>query len=88
MEKNDKKALKYFVRAHKHGYANACVNIGMMYLKGDGVKQNVLKAIKFFQIGVQNDIPTAQYTLGLLYVTDSILFTTFVKLLLLLLINH
>lgn len=75
MEKDEKKAFKYFLSAHKHGYINACVNIGKMYLKGDGVKRNVHKAVKFLQFGVQNDIPSAQYTLGLLYISDGILFT-------------
>ena len=72
VDRSDKKALKYFIRAHKNGYANACVSIATMYLKGDGVKRNSRKAVKYLQVGVQNDIPAAQYTLGLLYLTDSI----------------
>jgi len=31
------------------------------------VKKNLQKAVKYFLIGVKNDIPAAQYTLGLLY---------------------
>jgi len=38
-----------------------------MYLKGDGVKKSVPKAVKYSEIGVKSDIPAAHYTLGLLY---------------------
>lgn len=72
MKKNDTEAFSYFSQALSKGYIPASVNIGAMYLKGEGVQQNTQKSIEFFQIGVDNNIPAAMFNLANIYISGII----------------
>lgn len=48
-----------------HAYAQ--YYLGMMYLKGQGVKQDYGKASEWFRKAAEQRIPQAQYKLGMLY---------------------
>ena len=50
-----------------HGYAQYYV--GMMYMKGQGVKQDYKLASDWFRKASEKNIPQAQYKLGNLYLT-------------------
>lgn len=47
--------------------ANAAGHIGMMYLRGEGTKQNYATAMLWFKRGLANGDALCQYELGLLY---------------------
>ncbi|KAJ5578488.1 uncharacterized protein N7459_007452 [Penicillium hispanicum] len=47
--------------------ARAAGYIGLMYLRGEGVKQNYAKALIWFKRGVTNGEPLCQHQMGLMY---------------------
>jgi TPR repeat protein len=49
VQRNPREALKYFEMAASKGYAEAEVEIGIMYLDGIGVVQDKAKAFEHFQ---------------------------------------
>lgn len=49
------------------GDASAQVNLGVMYLRGEGVARNVAKAVALFQRAADQGNATAQVNLGLMY---------------------
>lgn len=65
-----KKAFEYFVESSKLGNTSATNYLGVMYLNGLGVKQNVNLAIKYFEsicIGVENPNWYAAYNLAIIF---------------------
>ena len=49
------------------GNADTQYNIGMMYLKGEGVIQNYVEAGKWLRLAADQGIVDAQYIIGLMY---------------------
>uniref|UniRef100_UPI002593A415 tetratricopeptide repeat protein n=1 Tax=uncultured Psychrobacter sp. TaxID=259303 RepID=UPI002593A415 len=47
--------------------AEAQYNIGLMYDKGEGVRQDYAKAVEWYTKAANQDVPVAQYNLGLMY---------------------
>lgn len=65
------KALKYFEKAAEYGSSGAMNELGLMYIRGDGVRQNCKVAADWFSKAVQADSNNslAAYNLGELYLT-------------------
>src|ERR1700751_4216115 len=51
------------------GNANAQVNLGLMYAKGQGTPQNYAEALKWFRLAANQGETAAQFNLGLMYAT-------------------
>ncbi len=51
----------------EQGNAEAQFNLGKMHFSGQGVPQNVKKAIRWFRPAAEQGIADAQYKLGLMY---------------------
>ena len=62
-----KKALQWIEKAAKNGMAQAQHNSGIMYLLGQGVKQNSKKALKQFEKAAKNGLAQAQHNSGIMY---------------------
>lgn len=62
---------KDFARAMKDfkadGSKNSCYNIGIMYYKGEGVKQDRREAVQWFRKAADLGDMNAQFTMGMLY---------------------
>ncbi|WP_191014251.1 tetratricopeptide repeat protein [Treponema zioleckii] len=65
IEENYSKARKYFTKAAEHGLEESAYNLGLIYCRGDGTKQNYTKAFKWFEKAP--NIGAAQHFLGMLY---------------------
>ena len=52
----------------KKGFTKAQYNLGVLYLKGKGVKVNLKKAMKLFEFAAEQGVVKAQNKLGLMYV--------------------
>ena len=62
-----KTAYKLILPLANKGFAQAQYNLGVMYEKGKGVKENLKKAKKWFQFAAEQGVVKAQYNLGLMY---------------------
>ena len=62
-----KTAYKLILPLANKGFAQAQYNLGVMYEKGKGVKENLKKAKKWFQFAAEQGVVKAQYSLGLMY---------------------
>lgn len=51
------------------GDAAAQYNLGVMYLEGQGVEQDVVKAVEWYEKAVAQGLAEAQYNLGWMYAT-------------------
>ena len=60
-------ALTKFRSAAQRGDSWAQFNLGLMYIKGQGVAQDYKEAVRFFQLAALQDIAEAQSNLGLMY---------------------
>ena len=60
-------AITWYTIAAEKEYALAQHNIGFMYDKGLGVKQDPLKAFNWFEKAAQQGMPDSQYCLGVMY---------------------
>ena len=59
--------MKWYRQAAEQGYTDAQFNLGNMYAKGRGVKQDDVEAVKWYrQAAEQGDAP-AQFILGFSY---------------------
>ncbi len=67
VEKDNKKAVTYILRAANQGYANAQYNLGRLYKYGTGLKIDFNKAIEWFEAGSSNGSQKAAYALGYMY---------------------
>jgi hypothetical protein len=51
----------------EQGNAEAQYDLGVMYLRGQGVLQDYKEAVKWFRLSAEQGNANAQYNLGLLY---------------------
>jgi len=61
-------ALREWKPLAQRGVVDAQLNLGLMYVNGDGVPQDYKEAVKWFEKAVEQGDAMAQYTLGLMYV--------------------
>ncbi len=64
---NPAKGIKFLRIASDHSHAPSMVALGMAFYSGDGVKQSIPDAIKWWSFAAQNECPEAFYKLGRLY---------------------
>jgi len=55
----------------EQGLPFAAYNVGLLYTKGQGVKQDSAEAAKWYLVAAEKGIPEAQYNLGVLYSTGA-----------------
>ena len=68
IEKGDyKTALSIFEDLASKGDAEAQYNLGVMYVKGEGVRQDYKKAIEWYEKAATKGDASAQYNLGVMY---------------------
>jgi len=60
-------ALEEWIPLAKQGHSESQYNLGVMYENGQGVSQDDLEAVKWYQSAAEQDHPQAQYNLGLMY---------------------
>ncbi len=64
------KAFAIWEAEAKEQNAQAMVNIGLMYLRGEGVKKDAAEAKRWFEKAAEFENPSALYNLGLMYDND------------------
>ncbi len=62
-------AAGWFFRAAEQGYADAQFNLGLMYINGEGVPQDIPHAVELFQKAAEQGHVDAQNNLGAMYFT-------------------
>ena len=60
-------AFKLWLPLAEQGEANAQYNLGLMYDKGQGVKQDDVEAVKWYRQAAEQGYAKAQYNLGVMY---------------------
>lgn len=70
--KDKSKAVETLLDLAEQGNAEAQLNLGLMYDKGDGVQQDPSKALKWFKKAANQGNASAQYIMGDLYQTGKI----------------
>ncbi|MEX4218568.1 sel1 repeat family protein, partial [Haemophilus influenzae] len=60
-------AVKWYRKAAEQGYADAQLNLGNMYAKGLGVKQDDVEAVKWYRKAAEQGDADAQALLGFAY---------------------
>ncbi len=65
VKQNFKRAFELYLQASKGGFKMANYPIGLMYYKGEYVKQNHLTAIKYFR--ADSEDPLSSYMIGKIY---------------------
>ncbi len=63
---------KLLEKAAKLGHPNAQYNLAVMYQKGDGVEQDMQKALFWYEKAAEANLAIAQYNLGMIYFEGSI----------------
>ena len=66
-EQDDSKAVEWFEKAAKQGFARAQFSLGWMYLHGRGVNEDAERATALFRQSAEQGLPEAQYFLGARY---------------------
>ena len=61
------KAVKWFRKAAEQGNADAQLNLGFMYNRGQGVLQNYAEAVEWYRDAADQGYARAQFNLGLMY---------------------
>ncbi len=61
------KALELFFAAARGGQPQSANNVGLAYLKGEGLPRDVHQAIRWLSIAADGGVPEAQYNLGVIY---------------------
>ena len=64
---NHAKAFQWFKKAAEQGIVPAQFNLGLMYLKGEGVLQDYKQAFKWYTKAAEQGHALAQFNLGLMY---------------------
>jgi Fe-S cluster biogenesis protein NfuA len=67
--KDYERAMSLWLEEVKHNNDQAMTNIGLMYLKGDGVSKDFTKAREWFLKASEYDNDSANYNLALIYQT-------------------
>ena len=60
-------ALREWTPLAEQGNADAQVNLGVMYRKGEGVPQNDKTAVKWYTLAAEQGNASAQFNLGVMY---------------------
>lgn len=68
-QKDYERALSLWEEEIKHKNDQAMTNLGLMYLKGEGVKKDFALARKYFEMASEYDNDSANYNLALIYQT-------------------
>jgi TPR repeat protein len=53
VRKSDKKALYWYQKSAEQGFASAQINLGVKYLRGEGVDQDVRQAYVYFSLAAE-----------------------------------
>lgn len=61
------KSMEYYKMAADQNYAPAQCQLGVMFLGGSGVKQNIKEAVNYFQLAAKQNYAEAQFNLGVMY---------------------
>ena len=70
VEKDDREALNWYLKAAEQNYPKAQGVLGKLYLNGGvGVEKDEQEAARWFRKAGQQDNVSAQYNLGVLYAT-------------------
>jgi uncharacterized protein len=62
--RDDKRAADFFGKAATAGHRRAEINLGILYLRGQGVPRDLVQARAWLEKAAATDDPTALYTLG------------------------
>ena len=62
-----KAAFEIWKPLAEKGNSTAQFNLGLMYDKGDGVRQNFPKAVRWYRLAAKQGNVSAQFNLGLMY---------------------
>jgi len=65
--KNEKKTFERYKKAAEQGDSDAQYKLGRLYYFGNGVKENLVEAVKWFRKAADQGDPDAQYAMGLCY---------------------
>ena len=65
--KDDKEAVKWYLKAAEQGMADAQGNLGVMYDTGKGVLKDYKEAVKWYLKAAVQGYALAQYNLGVMY---------------------
>jgi len=60
-------AFKLWLPLAEQGNVNAQFNLGVMYYKGQGVKQDYFEAVKWYRQAAEQGYAQAQFNLGVMY---------------------
>ncbi|HHF3751881.1 TPA: tetratricopeptide repeat protein, partial [Haemophilus influenzae] len=66
-QSNYQTAFKLWLPMAEQGYAKAQFNLGVMYAKGQGVKQDDFEAVKWFRKAAEQGYAEAKFNLGHMY---------------------
>jgi len=64
---DDRKAVQWFRKAAKQGYAPAQNRLGICYLRGQGVKRDTAEAVRWYRRAAEQGHVAAQTNLGSAY---------------------
>jgi TPR repeat protein len=67
MPRDYQEAFQWFSKAAGQGHPDAQVNLGLMYVRGEGVTKNMDEAVKWFRSSAEQGNSVAQYNLGVCY---------------------
>lgn len=68
LQKNLKKAARWYRKAADQGDAQAQYNLGLLYEEGKGMPQDYYAAAQWYQLAVDKNLSEAQNNLGVLYI--------------------
>ena len=60
-------AYKLWLPLAEQGLAQAQLNLGMMYMRGQGVSQDYKKAVRLFRLSAEQGLVESQFNLGRMY---------------------
>ena len=60
-------AYKLWLPLAEQGLAQAQLNLGMMYMRGQGVSQDYKKAVRLFRLSAEQGLVESQFNLGVMY---------------------
>jgi uncharacterized protein len=64
MARNDQRGVEYFEKAANAGHLRAQINLGILYLRGQGVTRDLVQARAWLEKAAATDDPSALYALG------------------------
>jgi TPR repeat protein len=64
VEKDESRALKWFLNAAEQGDKKAQLNVGLMYQRGQGVSMDEVLGAKWLQHAAEQEVDDAQFQMG------------------------